>query len=274
VVVTASVLAAMTTTTEASSETRQRFKLTIAYDGRDFRGWQTQPGGLTVQDALLEALQSISPEIEELQGSGRTDAGVSALAQVAHFDAVPGWKMDRHAWLKALNTKLPRTIRVMQAEVADPDFHARFSAIGKEYVYTIQRGPVLSPLKLGRAWHVPQPLDLGLLNEALNSFLGTHDFTAFSANRGDGSDAGADRVRTLERADVKQSGDEMTITLLGNGFLYKMVRFLVGSSIKVAQEAWPLETLRRALAEPDQTGAEKAIFCAPADGLVLLRVRY
>ena len=135
-----------------------RLKLTIAYDGRPFNGWQAQACGNTVQDHLHKALEQTAKQPVKLQGSGRTDTGVHALAQVAHFDAPEDISMNPFNWVPALNTKLPATIRVMSCEETDDDFHARFSAKGKIYHYDIATDPVLPPLKAGLAWHLPKLL--------------------------------------------------------------------------------------------------------------------
>ena len=123
----------------------RRHRLTVAYDGRPFAGWQSQAGGNTVQDILLAALQSICSEIKTVQGSGRTDSGVSADAQIAHFDAPKEWRMNSDEWRKALNAKLPPAIRIFDCDVVDADFHARFSAEGKRYGYRIETGEALPP---------------------------------------------------------------------------------------------------------------------------------
>ena len=182
----------------------RRHRLTVAYDGRPFAGWQSQAGGNTVQDILLAALQSICSEIETVQGSGRTDSGVSADAQIAHFDVPKEWRMNSDEWRKALNANLPPAIRIFDCDVVDADFHARFSAEGKRYGYCIETGEALPPLLAGLAWH-RRGLDLGdAFVSAAALFEGTHDFRAFSANRNDGKDAERDTVRTISRADVKE----------------------------------------------------------------------
>ncbi len=137
---------------ESSPPSPRRFRLDLAYEGRPYAGWQSQPGGGAVPDAVETALAAVCPEVTSVQGSGRTDAGVSALGQVAHFDTPPHWRMEGGDWLRALNTKLPPTIRVMACREVDPAFHARFSAVEKTYEYEIATGPVLPPLRHGLAW--------------------------------------------------------------------------------------------------------------------------
>ena len=161
-----------------------RLKLTIAYDGRPYNGWQSQVGGNTVQDIIQCALEEVAKQPLRLHGSGRTDTGVHALAQIAHFDAPPGTSMNPFNWVPALNCKLPATIRIMACEEVAPDFHSRFSAIGKIYHFDLCTDPVLPPLKAGLAWHLPRQLDADVLWQALSLFLGRHDFHAFAAYRG------------------------------------------------------------------------------------------
>ena len=139
----------------------RRFKLVIAYDGRPFDGWQSQVSGNTIQDILLLGIRTICPAVKTVQGSGRTDAGVSAEGQVAHFDAPPEWRMGADEWRKALNTKLPATIRILSAQETGPDFHARFDAVGKHYRYRIVTSDVLPPLQVGLVWHRRGPADAG-----------------------------------------------------------------------------------------------------------------
>ncbi|NIP92972.1 MAG: tRNA pseudouridine synthase A [Akkermansiaceae bacterium] len=161
-----------------------RLKLTIAYDGRPFGGWQIQPHADTIQERIETALREVAGEPLRIHGSGRTDAGVHATGQVAHFDAPDQLTMNPVNWLAALNTKLPATIRIMDCEEAAPDFHARFSTTGKCYQYELSTAPILPPRQAGLAWHLPRQLDPATLEEALAFFRGTHDFRAFAANRG------------------------------------------------------------------------------------------
>lgn len=259
---------------DAAPKFERRFRLTVAYDGRPWAGWQSQVGGDTIQDQLLAALQIIHPGISTVQGSGRTDAGVSAIGQVAHFDAPADASLDAGAWLRALNTKLPATIRIMDSAEVDTDFHARFSAVAKTYRYRVWTGPVLPPLEAGLAWHVPRLGSREKLESALDAFRGRHDFRAFSANRGDGKDEDRDTLREIFDVSITDatSGDWLEITFTGEGFLYKMVRFLVGSAVRVAQGKLDLDTLSALL--KGVRGSEKAPYCAPADGLLLVSVRY
>ena len=250
-----------------------RLRLTIAYDGRPFAGWQSQRGGNTVQDHLESALAKIlkleNPPV--VHGSGRTDTGVHALGQVAHFDAPDDCRMDNGAWLRALNVHLPPAIRVMDVNSTAPGFHARFDATGKTYRYRIWNAEVLPPLEAGLAWHVPHAIDFPLLAGACRLCEGTHDFTAFAANRGDGKDADRDTVRHLWTVRIEHDTPCLTLTFHGSGFLYKMVRLLTGSLLRVALGRSPLAWMQELLTAPDQ---EKSNHLAPADGLYLVSVDY
>lgn len=250
-----------------------RLKLTIAYDGRPYSGWQSQACGNTVQDHLLRALEEVAKQPLKLQGSGRTDTGVHALAQVAHFDAPEGLSMNPFNWVPALNTKLPATIRVMSCEEVPPDFHARFSASGKIYHYNIATDPVLPPLKAGLAWHLPKLLDASVLEQALALYLGAHDFHAFAAYRGN-EEPDTDWQRTIHRAELDTLDDGYRITLEGDGFLYKMVRLMVGGAVHAAQGRMRLDELEALLDQPRDLPHGKSPHSAPADGLVLERVLY
>ncbi len=255
------------------SPDQKRFRIDVAYDGRPYSGWQSQVTGDTIQDLLLAALKAICPVIGGVQGSGRTDAGVSALKQVAHFDVPESWRMNAGEWQRALNSSLPKAIRIMACGKVDAEFHARFSAVEKEYHYRIATADVMSPLLVGLAWHQRQFPAVERLSEVLSLYEGTHDFRAFSANRNDGHDADRDANRTIFQADVADSSGEMfVLRFRGNGFLYKMVRFLVGSAVYCVNGRVSREEMVRLL-EGGKTG-EKAPFCAPPDGLSLVNVGY
>ena len=250
-----------------------RLLLTIAYDGRPFRGWQSQACGNTVQDHLRRALEEVAKQPVDMQGAGRTDTGVHALAQTAHFDAPPGISMNPCNWVPALNCKLPATIRVMACEEVAADFHSRFSATGKIYHYDICTDPVLPPLKAGLVWHLPRSLDPAVLRDALAVFTGRHDFHSFAAYRGnEGPDM--DWHRTLRRADTQVLTDGYRITYEGDGFLYKMVRLITGAAVHAAQGRMRVDDLAAYLDQPTGLPRGKSPNCAPADGLYLERVLY
>ena len=251
----------------------RRLQLTLSYDGRPFRGWQSQAGKDSVQDALEAAFAKLcGGKRVPLHGSGRTDAGVHALAQSAHAD-VPRDRLTPAQWLAALNAHLPHEIRVTRCRWAKPEFHARFAATGKRYIYRIWNGPVFAPLEIGRAWHVFTPLEIARLRQAAEILTGTHDFGGFAANRGVPC---PDTVRTIRRIDIKgRPGGLITLTFEGDGFLYKMVRLLTGSLVRVAQGKAEPEWLSELL-EPPAPGKprRKSSFAAPAEGLYLARVFY
>ena len=250
-----------------------RLKLTIAYDGRPFGGWQIQPNAPTVQGHIERALAEVAKEPIRLHGSGRTDAGVHAHGQCAHFDAPDRLTMNPLNWLAALNTKLPASIRVMDCDEAPADFHARFSAVSKTYVYELATTPVLPPFLAGLAWHLPRQLDPHPLADALALFTGEHDFRAFAAVRGNETDD-TSHVRTISAATVDTSETGYRLTFTGNGFLYKMVRLLVGSAVTSAQGRFRLDDLGALLDQPADLPHGKSPLCAPPDGLFLREVSY
>ena len=247
----------------------QRLKLIVAYDGTAYAGWQSQTGGNTIQDHLEGAFQNVTAEKVRVHGAGRTDAGVHALGQCAHADvAARDWPGDR--WIPALNAALPVTIRVQRARYVPLSFHARFSATGKTYRYRIWNARVLSPLEYGRCWHVPLPLNLQALSEAAAALHGTHDFAAFAANRGKPE---ASTVRTITAVRVRRAAASITIDFSGDGFLYKMVRLLVGALVRCGRGKMSPARVPELLASPASSlAAERSV--APAEGLILLRVRY
>jgi tRNA pseudouridine38-40 synthase len=253
-----------------------RLKLTLAYDGRPWKGWQSQLNGETVQGQIEAVLRDLIGNPVSVQGSGRTDAGAHARGQVAHADVPDSMRLSPDAWVRALNVRLPQSIRILNVEEAPPDFHARFSATGKIYEYRIWRASVLSPFEDGRAWHLYGSLDMNLLREGATLLCGTHNFARLSANRGDMTEEerrenGEGLTRTISRIDLHEEGDILRLVFEGDGFLYKMVRMMVGSLIHAARGREPLTWLRDLAQNP--TG-KKTNQTAPADGLYLMRVLY
>lgn len=245
-----------------------RLKLTLAYDGAVFRGWQSQPGGGSVQDVLQETLGRLCGGRQvPVTGSGRTDAGVHALGQVAHAD-VPGDRGGAAVWQRALNAMLPPSVRVMRCTCGAADFHARYSATGKTYEYVLWTGPVLPPHLSGRAWHVMPPPDLRRLRGAVGILRGRHDFRGFAANRGTPVH---DTHRTIRSLGVRAEGPLWRIRFEGDGFLYKMVRMLVAATVRVAQGRASTGDLRERLLGG---GGRLPRTVAPPDGLYLLKVTY
>lgn len=254
----------------------KRLRLTIAYCGTPWRGWQSLAGGGAVQDELEAAVRKATGIVTNIQGSGRTDAGVHAEGQVAHMDVPETVRMTDGAWIKALNACLPLTIRVLHCTDAAPDFHARFSATGKVYRYRIWRPEMLSPFESDRAWHVYGPLDMPALNECLHRITGTHNFVRLSANRGDMPEVKRRTLphkstRTIQRADVCENGNVLELEFEGDGFLYKMVRLIVGSVIQVARGRATVDWFAELLASPEGLQSHQT---APAAGLYLVRVMY
>ena len=249
-----------------------RLRLTIAYDGRPFLGWATQPEGGTVQDHIEAALAEVVKTPTRVHNAGRTDAGVHALGQILHFDAPANSSMNPFNYLPALNGKLPPTIRVMDCEEVSPDFHARFSAQEKTYQYRLSLAPILPPLDAGLAWHLPRQLDPVTLEEALALFIGEHDFRHLSAKRGNESEK-TDYRRTLTRCDFITTDDGYLLTFIGNGFLYKMVRMLTGTAVQAAQGRMRLDEVQDLL-DGANSKAHRPAHCAPAGGLTLVQVRY
>ena len=251
-----------------------RLLFTCAYDGTPWRGWQSQPCGKTVQDCLESVFERILKQSLRISSAGRTDAGVHARAQRFHADIPETCRMTPGAWVAALNAQLPASIRIYSAERVASDFHARFNATGKVYEYLIWHAPVLPPHWVHRAWHHPHALELDLLRRALAAYCGTPDFRHFAARRGN-EPAGPPPdfyTRTIYSATCHQEGDLLSLRFHGNGFMYRMVRLLVGSACRVAAGRAPLQSILQALQEP-ATG-RKTRYCAPAGGLYLLRVLY
>jgi len=244
-----------------------RLKLVISYDGRDFAGWQSQRHGNTVQDRLEEAFERICGSRLAVTGSGRTDAEVHALGQCAHVD-VPAAQFAAERWLKALNGVLPPAIRILRARFVPKSFHARFSAKGKVYRYRIINGAVRPPLEIGRAWHIARPLDREQLERASKFFVGRHDFAAFAANRGKEERS---TMRTVEYVRTIGRRDLIEMEFSADGFLYKMVRMMVGAMVRCALWKESLQSIELRLERPSRASAR---FVAPAGGLYLVRVRY
>ena len=244
----------------------RRLKLIVAYDGAPFAGWQSQSHRNTVQDHLERAFERVSGGVMRVHGAGRTDAGVHALAQCAHVDVSKFLPADR--WIKALNALLPSAIRLVRCRYVSQDFHARLSTKGKIYRYRIWTAPILPPFEYRRAWHITQPLDLKILKSAAKHFVGTHDFVAFAANRGKPEPS---TIRTINSVRVRQEGPCVTIEFDGNGFLYKMVRLMMGALVKCALSKMRTEEITSRL-HSGKIGSAR--FAAPAEGLYLVRVRY
>lgn len=247
----------------------QCYKLTIAYDGTHYSGWQIQPNAPSIQQHLQEALASLlDGEHVAIIGSGRTDAGVHAINQIAHFKTAHDLNPNR--LLLAFNGLLPRDIRVKNVEIAPLQFHSQYSAISKEYHYHLFLERVLDPFRRLYCWHVLRKLDLFLLKEATALFIGTHDFTSF-ANEAHAGSASRDPVRTLYRLDLFPTEGGIRLEFEGDGFLYKMVRNIVGTLVDVASHRLTLAEVSSIFEARDRRQASRA---APPQGLFLVRVNY
>jgi tRNA pseudouridine38-40 synthase len=254
----------------------KRLRLTVAYCGTPWRGWQSQEGGGAVQDEINAAIRKATSIQTGVQGSGRTDAGVHALGQVAHCDVPETVRMSPEAWCNAINACLPLTIRITEVQEAAPTFHSRFEAIGKTYRYRIWRPRQLSPFEADRAWHVHGSIDMAALQDCTQRLIGTHNFVRLSANRGDMPETQRratpeKTTRTIHRAEIREHGDVLELEFEGDGFLYKMVRMITGTLIHVARgratRAWFADVLENPQGlQSNQT--------APSCGLYLVSVKY
>ena len=246
-----------------------RLKFIVAYDGGPFAGWQSQLNGNGIQDHLETAFEQICSERIRVHGAGRTDAGVHAIAQCAHVE-LPARRYGTDRWVSALNGVLPPAIRIARCQFVSESFHSRFSAKGKVYRYRIWNADVLPPLENGRAWHVRNPLDIAAMRTAAKDFAGQHDFASFAANRGAPV---SDAIRTIRRISVRQSGPRVSIEVEGDGFLYKMVRLMVGTLVRIGLGMAEPDEIRSRLKAPPRVNA-RGRNAAPAAGLFLVRVRY
>lgn len=243
----------------------RRIRLTVEYDGTAYSGWQRQLNAISVQQRLEEAVAKLTGEAVSLTGASRTDAGVHALGQVAHFDTTSRIPGDKFAF--ALNTMLPPDIRVSSSFETRPDFHARFDAKGKLYRYLIHNHPHASALGRNTHAHAIYPLDEYLMHEEAQSLTGTHDFAAFAAS---GSIV-KDTVRTVYEARVLRDGCEVELLIRGDGFLYNMVRIIAGTLIAVGSGKLAPGAFKRAIKSGNRLDLGPT---APACGLTLMRVYY
>lgn len=244
----------------------QRWKLTVEYDGRPFVGWQRQENGPSVQQALEEAVRRLSGEEVCVHASGRTDAGVHALAQVAHIDLAKPMAADKLR--DALNHLLrPAPVAVLLAEAVGEAFHARFACTGRSYVYRILNRRAPPTLDAGRVWAVRRPLDAAAMHEAAQVLVGRHDFSTFRASLCQA----ASPEKTLDRLEVTRDGDEIRVFAAARSFLHHQVRNMVGTLELVGAGKWTAQDLRRALEARDRARGGQT---APPDGLYFLEARY
>lgn len=243
-----------------------RYRLKLEYDGGPFAGWQRQDNGPSVQAAVEEAIFKMTGERATVTGAGRTDAGVHAFGQVGHFDLKKEFAAEKIR--DALNYYLkPAPVSVIAADVAPPDFHARFSATARHYLYRIvcRRAPLA--LERGHAWHVVHDLDVELMHVAAQSLIGQHDFTTFRAAECQAKSP----LKTLDRLDVRRAADEIQVEASARSFLHHQVRSMVGSLKLVGEGKWRTEQIADALATRDRSACGPV---APPEGLYLVRVDY
>ena len=243
-----------------------RYRLLLEYDGGPFRGWQAQANGPSVQAALEDAIAAFSGERVRITGAGRTDTGVHATGQVAHFDLEKAWATDTVR--EALNAHLqPQPVSVLEAEVAAEDFHARFSAKGRRYLFRIMDRRAPPALLRGRVWWVRRALDADMMAEAAQALVGRHDFTTFR-------DAGCqakDPVKTLDAVHVRREGEEVRLEFAARSFLHRQVRSMTGTLAEVGAGRWSAADVRAALEARDRAACGPV---APPEGLYLTAVTY
>jgi tRNA pseudouridine38-40 synthase len=243
-----------------------RFKLTVEYDGRPFVGWQRQENGPSVQQALEEAVKAFAGETIVVKGAGRTDAGVHALGQVAHFDLARDWPTDTVR--DALNAHLqPQPVAVLSAERVVDDFDARFSAVKRHYLYRLSERRAPLTLDAGRVWRVGVPLDASAMNEAAQALIGQHDFTTFRSSECQAKSP----VKTLDRLVATKEEGEVVVRASARSFLHNQVRSMVGALKKVGEGKWPVAAVGEALAARDRSRSGPV---APPHGLYLVAVDY
>ena len=243
----------------------RNIKLTIEYDGKEYNGWQKQPDRLNIQGTIETVIESITGEKVELNASGRTDAGVHAIGQVANFKTNSNIPIEKFAI--AINSRLKKTIVVKKAEEVEEKFHARYNCKKKTYEYVINNSEYGSAVFRNLAYHIPQKLNVEKMNEASKLFIGEHDFKAFKSS----GTSSKSSVRTIYDASVIKDEDNIKIRLTGNGFLYNMVRIISGTLVEVGLGKMGPKEITRIIEEKDRTKAGKTL---PAHGLYLISVEY
>ncbi len=242
-----------------------RWKCTCSYDGTRYAGWQVQEGQTSVQEVIERSLETLLKEKISIHGSGRTDAGVHALEQVFHFDF--DWRHGGDKLVRALYSKLPKSIRVESAVQVDEVFHARFCTRSKLYHYRLFLGEA-DPFQSPYVWSVSRKLDLNLVATAMQDLLGKHDFAAFAANRGEEYES---TTRTMSKASLSQDGEIVYLAFEADGFMYKMVRSLAGTLVNIGLGRLPPDEIKRLV---DCAERSPMVLVAPAQGLFLKKVTY
>lgn len=251
---------------------RRNIRLTVAYDGTNYHGWQIQRHQPTIQGILRDAVLKITGEETSLHGCGRTDSGTHARGLVASFFTLS--RIPTKNLVKALNSLLPRDIRILSAKQVPHSFHARRSARSKVYRYQVYRGRIMPPHLAREHYHYPYPVDLEVMERAARCFIGEHDFASFAASGAAAKAArnpGMGTIRRIFRCDLRIAGLRMHLTVEGNGFLHHMVRNMAGTLLEVGRGRIRFQEFVELFSRRDRSMAG---FTAPANGLILLRVRY
>ena len=243
----------------------RNIKLTIEYDGKEYNGWQKQPNKLNIQGEIERAIETITGEKVELNASGRTDAGVHGLGQVANFKTNSKIPTDKFAI--AINSQVKNSIRIINAEEADERFHSRYNCKQKTYRYIINNSPYGSAVYRNLEYHMPIKLDFDKMKKAIKYFEGQHDFKGFKAS----GTSSKSSIRTIYKAEIKQDGDRIIIELTGNGFLYNMVRIISGTLLDVGLGKINPDDIPSIIESKDRTKAGKTL---PPQGLYLVKVDY
>lgn len=245
---------------------KRNILLTIEYDGTDFSGWQRQPNVETVQGVIEKALSLVCGKNVLVDGTSRTDAGVHAFGQRASFQGDFGIPTNKIMF--AVNNALPKAVRIVKVEEKPLDFHARFDCVGKEYVYKINVSDVLNPFERNFLYQIKKPLDIEKMQRAAEQIIGTHDFKCFQAAGGEEKKT---TVRTIKELTISSEGNYTDIRVIGDGFLYNMVRIIVGTLIDVSYGKIPVDFIKTIIEKKDRTLAGHT---APPQGLYLSRVFY
>jgi len=243
-----------------------RFRLTVEFDGRPFMGWQRQAHGPSVQQAIEQAVEAVTGEPAISHAAGRTDAGVHALAMTAHVDVAKAITPFR--LMEGVNALIrPDPVAILACEVVPDDWHARFSCVGREYLYRIANRRAPLTLERGHAWRIAKPLDADAMHDAAQLLVGLHDFTTFRSAHCQAESP----VKTLDRLDVRREGEQLLVEAAARSFLHHQVRSMVGCLAMVGQGQWSKADLKEALQAADRAALG---LNAPPDGLYFVRARY